>query len=237
AAGPLQVRAGNEAYAALAAAWEAAPPAADAVSMLPASPRTARAGAVALPIQPLSEQRPATPAPPITQADRMAALERRTAPDAPPRHESGGSAAEPAEARPTIGQRQDGPAPSQGSAAGDGGSAPASGGAVPSAAPAADPARRATLLTDWGTRIRARVERNLEDPRGRRLAHLRGVSEWHVTVTAAGTVVAIEPRRPSGIELLDTAARRTLERTRDLPPAPDGLNVETHRFIVPIRFR
>lgn len=89
-----------------------------------------------------------------------------------------------------------------------------------------------TLMAQWGSSIRAAVERRKRYPAGGRK---RGTATLSIAVSSAGALASVNVRRSSGDAVLDQAALRAVRKAR-FPTAPKGLPSGVHLFSLPISF-
>lgn len=164
--------------------------------------------------------RPDRPAPPVpTRADQRP--EQQEAPAPPER-------ALPDAPKPKTAQSD--ARPSQ-KAAGSG-SQQSSGAAAPAVASAASSISQ-SALSDWGARIRARIERKKSSPPGRWRSASAVV---RITVGRDGALRRLGLVRSSGDARLDDAALRAVQRAGRFPAAPSGFDRPDMTFDLPVSF-
>jgi protein TonB len=93
---------------------------------------------------------------------------------------------------------------------------------------------QATLIADWGGRIRARIDRARRYPAAANGA--TGTVTLRLTVTPSGQVAGVALRQGSGSAILDQAAIDAVRRAGRLPRAPKGLGDAAYAFNLPIVF-
>ena len=89
---------------------------------------------------------------------------------------------------------------------------------------------RATLMGEWGGRIRAQIMRG--SPR----APVAGVVTLRLDIARDGTLHGVDLTRSSGHPALDRAALGAVRAAGRFPPAPAALGGAMHRFTLPLRF-
>lgn len=90
------------------------------------------------------------------------------------------------------------------------------------------------LITVWGGRIRAKIERSKRYPRGVRK---QGRVVLRLSISPSGSVRGVSIARSSGNAALDKAALAAVRRAGRMPRAPKGLNNASYRFNLPISFQ
>ena len=90
------------------------------------------------------------------------------------------------------------------------------------------------LITVWGGRIRAKIERSKRYPRG---VKKRGRVVLRLSISPAGTVRSVSISRSSGNAALDKAAIAAVRRAGRMPRAPKGLTDSSYRFNLPVSFQ
>ena len=204
---PAAPLANAPALASVAADSEAAPLAPEAPAPI----------AVSRPTATMKPATPAAPSPPdLSEAREAAARPAPAKPEARPQRQ----------ARPSTAA-----APAQ-KAAGSGGAKQA-GTAGRADTATLSTGQRRSLMNDWGARIRTRIERRKQHPRGVRGG---GRVVLNLQVGRNGTLRSVAVRQSSGNAKLDAAAVRAVRRAGRFPAAPDGLKDAVYRFSLPIRF-
>lgn len=203
-----------------------APPLADApalpsvVADSGAAPLAPEAPAPVAVSRPTATMKPATPAAPSTpelsEARETAALPAPAKPEARPQRQTRPSAAA---------------APAQKSAGSGGAKQAGTGGRADTAT--LSTGQRRSLMNTWGARIRTRIERRKQHPRGVRGG---GRVVLNLQVGRNGDLKSVAVRQSSGNAQLDAAAVRAVRRAGRFPAAPDGLRDPVYRFSLPIRF-
>jgi protein TonB len=127
-------------------------------------------------------------------------------------------------------------APSQASAArvasGSGGGASLGGAPAQSvAAPAPSPGAQQSLMSQWGGRILARIERARPQVQG------AGQVVLALRIARTGQLAGVSVSQSSGNPALDQAAVTAVQRAGRFPEAPEGLTDASYGFSLPIRFR
>lgn len=218
-------------------AWEKPPEAPQIETPVPDS--LPQVQAPALPQIDLAQAPRAAVLAPLTKPAAAQPVEADTAPPPPPAPPKPRPKREP-QAKP---QPQQKPAPQANSnrksagrqdqrAAGSGGGREAglSGGAQTATA---DPGREAKLRNVWGSKIRARIERNKRGPSG-------GKSTARVfvqfTVARDGRLLDYRITKSSGIAAYDQAALDAITRSGKFPKAPRKLQASQIRLSLPISF-
>ncbi len=227
----VSVRGASPALAAMVESWDRPPapetPAATLAAPAPAPPTAPpRAAAPALPRHPEPVRPPEDPA-----ADRAPAA-GSVVPAPPPPPPPPAAAAEPpprsaAAPPPPAPSAPPAPAPQRAQGSGDG----AAGGSARSTAPAVSDGDRASLMADWGGRIRAQIARSA--PR----SNARGTATLHLTVARDGRLVNASLSNSSGNASVDQAALDAVRRAGRFPAAPAGLTAAQYSFNLPLRFR
>lgn len=92
--------------------------------------------------------------------------------------------------------------------------------------------KQAQLQAVWGSKIRARIERNKRYPRG---SDNSGDVTIRLTVSREGRLVSYQLAKSSGDAVLDQAALNAVARTKRVPKAPRDLTGANYRFSVLIR--
>jgi len=183
----------------------------------PLAPEVPAPVAVSRPSATMKPIAPAAPSPPeLSEARETAAPPAPAKPEARPQRQ----------ARPSTAA-----APAQ-KAAGSGGAKQAGTGGRADTATLSTGQRR-SLMAKWGARIRTRIERRKQHPRG-----LRGGGRvvLNLQVGRNGDLRSVAVRQSSGNAQLDAAAVRAVRRAGRFPAAPDGLKDAVYRFSLPIRF-
>lgn len=90
---------------------------------------------------------------------------------------------------------------------------------------------RASLMSKWGSQIRATIARNV--PRGTG----KGTAVVHITLGGSGQLIATKLQKSSGNPAIDQAALRAVKNAGRFPPAPAALGSGRRSFAVPIRAR
>ena len=103
-------------------------------------------------------------------------------------------------------------------------------------APALSAAAEGKLMTGWGVKIRARIDRAKSYPRAERAAGVTGTVMLRVSVPPSGQVVAVAVARSSGNAALDEAAVKAVRKAGRLPKAPKGLAEASYQFKLPVAF-
>ncbi|OUS20469.1 hypothetical protein A9Q95_08900 [Rhodobacterales bacterium 59_46_T64] len=116
-------------------------------------------------------------------------------------------------------------------AAGAGGGAQAGQGGKQSSATLSQ-GQEARMISVWGSRIRARIDRAKRSPPGR----LRGRVVLRLTVQSSGALSSVSVARSSGHSALDQAAVGAVKRAGRLPRAPKGLPKSSYSFTLPVVF-
>ncbi|UYV36846.1 TonB family protein [Rhodobacteraceae bacterium D3-12] len=231
----------------------APPPPTNSFDAPPAMP-----GAVALPSNPINKpQLPqfdsATPEPPVSDLAVKSSRRPKTRPE-PPKKEI---AKPKPQAKPKPTQKAQAkkkptpkPAPKKAAkkaktaqkatagraaqkAAGSGGSSSA-GNAGKSKTAILSKGKQQRLISVWGGRIRAKIERSKRYPRG---AKKRGRVVLRLSISPSGSVRGVSIARSSGNSALDKAAIAAVRRAGRMPRAPKGLNNASYRFNLPISFQ
>ncbi|WP_170349955.1 cell envelope integrity protein TolA [Ruegeria atlantica] len=92
--------------------------------------------------------------------------------------------------------------------------------------------KQAKLKVFWGAKVRARIERNKQSLRRTD----GGSATITLTVSRDGRLLSHKLLKSSGNSALDQAALSAVARTKRVPKAPKGLQGDSFRFSVPIRF-
>jgi len=243
----VSLQAAPESLAAMVEDWTTAPepvarpPAPEAPQMGQPAPVTRPETAVPRPLQPPLPPMPQADARPDRQSPALPPPEPvalATPPDPPP-----GSTALAAASSPRPVERPAGAAPQPPpaaasapqparEAAGTGGG-PAQGAApAPAAtAPALSAAQSQSLMSQWGARIMARIER------ARPRVQASGQVVLSLQVARSGQLAGVSVSRSSGNPSLDAAALSAVQRAGGFPAAPDGMTEASYGFSLPIRFR
>lgn len=90
------------------------------------------------------------------------------------------------------------------------------------------------LISAWGGRIRAKIERSKRYPRGVRN---RGRVVLRLAISPSGAVRGVSVARSSGNSALDKAAVAAVRRAGRMPRAPKGLKNASYSFNLPIAFQ
>lgn len=96
------------------------------------------------------------------------------------------------------------------------------------------PAKRANLLTVWGNKFRARVERRQVKPRG---VNEGGRVLVYVSATGDGKIQNLGIAKSSGVAALDEAALTAVRRAGRFPKGPKQLGQGPHTFTFPIDYQ
>ncbi|MFM2357159.1 MAG: hypothetical protein RLZZ528_2895 [Pseudomonadota bacterium] len=94
----------------------------------------------------------------------------------------------------------------------------------------------ASLMSDWGGRIRSKIDRAKTYPRPERSAGVTGTVTLKLTVARSGQVVGVAVAKGSGSAALDAAAVSAVKRAGRLPKAPAGLDQDSYSFSLPVAF-
>lgn len=216
--------------------WETPPPASQTITALP-PPNTADAPPVpAMPQAPtataLAKSDPSNLAAPALPSGPSVDTATFTPPPAPsPSPKTKAAPEKTPLTKATTAATPSAAAASQ-KAAGSGGASQA-GTATTSAIATLSPARKATLTSQWGARIRAKIERQKRFPRG---AQGDGRVIIRLTLSREGQLIQSGIARSSGVAAFDKAALRAVSSVRRFPTAPQGLTRESYSFDVPISF-
>lgn len=95
-------------------------------------------------------------------------------------------------------------------------------------------ARRESLLANWGSNIRSRIERRKSHARG---VQGTGTATVRLVVTTDGRLAGISLVGSSGIAEFDEAALNAVRRAGRFAKAPRDLGSGQHSFTLPIRFQ
>lgn len=155
------------------------------------------------------------------------------------------SPATPAQTRPrpradtrdtaTTDSQASAPAPEQ-TSAGSGGGAQAGRNAQAETA-TLSAAERNSLMSRWGGRIRAQVERHKRYPDALRARRASGTVTVTLSVARDGRLLDVSVARGSGHAELDAAALRAVRQAGPFPAAPAALNQARMRFSLPVNFK
>lgn len=205
------------------------------------------AAPAALPEAPRAPEVEASPtlaaAPLVPSENRSVALLAPIPPDSPPALTEAEPAPQPAAAprpkpRPEAKAK---PAASRPASEGSAGQTAAGvgGGAIAGVGGAAESATRSTAKgkdaqAAWGSAIRARIERKKAYPRDANGA--KGTVTLELSVSAAGTLVAMSVAKSSGSAALDAAALRAVKAAGRFPKAPKGMEGSA-TFMLPMSFK
>ncbi|MDK3018303.1 TonB family protein [Pseudodonghicola flavimaris] len=220
----------------------AAPQLASALTELPALPRASET-APETPTSAPAPARPTSPEPPKALA-RPAAEPAPTAMTAPPplpplakpapRPAPKPAGSQPAPDRPVAQRAQPASEGAVAQRAAGTGATPMAGTGAQTGGATLNPGARKSLMTDWGSQIRARIERRKRFPptlrRGGRVV-------VNVRVSRDGELLGVALRQSSGQAALDEAALAAVTRIRRFPPAPEALTGKSFLFSIPIAFR
>lgn len=110
---------------------------------------------------------------------------------------------------------------------------PAAPSAASTAASAVTEGQRQSALSDWGSRVRAAVERRKSYPRA--AGRATGVAVIRISVSSAGVLQGLALAQSSGTALLDEAALNAARAAR-FPAAPDVLGSGVFTFNLPVNF-
>ena len=91
--------------------------------------------------------------------------------------------------------------------------------------------KRASLLSKWGSQIRAKIARST--PRGVG----NGTAIVRITVSASGILQSVSLSKSSGNARLDRIAVQAVRNAGRFPAAPKALGVQTQTFRLPIKVR
>ena len=240
----------------------AAPELPDATALeLPSAPQTKTLAALPTPSAPRVEapSRPDLAPPPTPQSpqidtssapipllDNSGNVQRSLRPQQKPQSEQARAAAQAAEAKsqaarapaPAPTPRATQPAPSsrasnQQRASGSGNTQNAGNNQRAQVATLSS-SQRASLMRQWGAKVRARVERNQRYPSRARGASGRVVVR--ISVSGSGGLAGVSVVRSSGNSLIDKAAVDAVRRARSFARAPEGLGNGPHVFDIPMSF-
>lgn len=89
-------------------------------------------------------------------------------------------------------------------------------------------AKRNSLLSQWGAKIRARIARRA--PRGAG----KGTAVVRITVSGSGRLLSVGISKSSGNAKLDQQAVAAVRKAGRFPKAPSRLGISKHSFVLPI---
>jgi protein TonB len=92
------------------------------------------------------------------------------------------------------------------------------------------------LLSDWGGRIRSKINRAKSYPRAERVAGVTGTVTLRLTISRDGQIVGLSVVQGSGSDALDAAAVAAVRRAGRLPNAPGELEQDKYTFSLPVTF-
>ncbi len=154
------------------------------------------------------------------------------APSIKPKPRPAPPAAEPAATpRPPQPAAPDSNAGQVAAGTGDGAAAGSSGKAQ---APTLSQGQTADLTASWGASIRARIEKRKRYPRGADGAS--GTVTVRLSISRAGSLIALSIAESSGHPALDDAAIQAVRAAGRFAAAPDGLPQDSYSFTLPMRF-
>jgi protein TonB len=170
-------------------------------------------------------QKPAAPAPkaikpkaaapaPVAEAPPETKPETKTAKaevPAAPAQKAAAKAAEPAAA----------PAPQPAAQSG------------PQSAPTASAGEAKALKADWGSKVRARINRKVALPAD----SAPGTVKVRLEIAASGALLAVGIAQSSGQAALDAAALKAVKSSAPFARAPKGLSEPSYSFSLPITFK
>jgi protein TonB len=96
-----------------------------------------------------------------------------------------------------------------------------------------DAARTNALRAQWGAAIYAKVQRNLNAPRG---SPAEGTAKLALRVASNGSLQGLSLTRSSGSADLDRAALAAIKRAGRFAKAPQGLGGDSHDFSLSLTF-
>jgi protein TonB len=94
-----------------------------------------------------------------------------------------------------------------------------------------------SLLGGYLREVRRLLERQKGYPPMAQRLNIQGVVLVHFTIAADGSIQSTRLRRSSGHEVLDDAARKTVEKVGQFPPLPRALGREKLAVEIPLAFR